>query len=51
MADPEVTGSHERIREVGQELSAAHPVVDTVRACSLRRSSPQEARELIDSDA
>jgi peptide chain release factor 1 len=50
MADPEVTGSHERIREVGQELSQLTPVVDTVRALRDAEKRLEEARLLIDSD-
>src|SRR5512132_295165 len=50
MADPEVTGSHERIREVGQELSQLTPVVDTVRALRDAEKRLEEARQLIDSD-
>jgi peptide chain release factor 1 len=50
MADPEVTGSHERIREVGQELSQLTPVVETVRALRDAEKRLEEARQLIDSD-
>jgi peptide chain release factor 1 len=50
MADPETTGSHERIREVGQELSQLTPVVDTVRALRDAERRLEEARLLVDSD-
>jgi len=50
MADPETTGSHERIREVGQELSQLTPVVETVRALRDAEKRLEEARLLIDSD-
>ena len=50
MADPEVTGSHERIREVGQELAQLTPVVDTVRALRDAERRLEEARLLVDSD-
>ena len=50
MADPETTASHERIREVGQELAQLQPVVDTVRALRDAESRLEEARQLVDSD-
>src|SRR2546425_10557176 len=50
MADPETTASHERIREVGQELAQLQPVVDTVRALRDAEARLEEARQLIDSD-
>ncbi|HEV8671053.1 MAG TPA: peptide chain release factor 1 [Candidatus Limnocylindria bacterium] len=50
MADPETTASHERIREVGQELAQLQPVVDTVRALRAAERKVEEARALIDAD-
>jgi len=50
MADPETTASHERIREVGQELAQLQPVVDTVRALRAAQRKVEEARALIDAD-
>jgi len=50
MADPETTASHERIREVGQELAQLQPVVDTVRALREAEARLEEARQLVDSD-
>lgn len=50
MADPETTSSHERIREVGQELAQLQPVVDTVRGLRDAEARLEEARGLVDSD-
>jgi len=50
MADPETTASHERIREVGQELAQLAPVVDTVRALRDASARLEEAHGLVDSD-
>ena len=50
MADPETTASHERIREVGQELTQLTPVVDTVRSLREAEARLEEARQLVDSD-
>ena len=50
MADPQTTGSHERIREVGQELAQLQPVVDAVRALRAAEARLEEARQLVDSD-
>ena len=50
MADPKTTASHERIRDVGQELAQLQPVVDTVRALRDAEARLEEARLLVDSD-
>jgi peptide chain release factor 1 len=50
MADPKTTGSHDRIREVGQELAQLQPVVDTVRALRDAEARLEESRALVDSD-
>jgi peptide chain release factor 1 len=50
MSDPETTSSHERIREVGQELAQLTPVVDTVRALGQAEARLEESRQLVDSD-
>jgi peptide chain release factor 1 len=49
-ADPETTASHDRIREVGQELAQLQPVVDTVRGLRLADARLEESRGLVDSD-
>ena len=50
MADPETTGSHDRLRAVGQELAQLQPVVDTVRGLREAEARLEEARSLVDSD-
>jgi peptide chain release factor 1 len=50
LSDPKTIASHDRIREVGQELAQLTPVVDTVRALRDAEKRLEEARELVDSD-
>jgi peptide chain release factor 1 len=50
MSDPATTSDRGRIREVGQEMSALQPIVDTIRELRSAEARVQEAQDLIDSD-
>jgi peptide chain release factor 1 len=50
MAAPETTASHDRIRQVGQEIAQLQPVVDTVKAHRDAERRVAEAHELVESD-
>jgi peptide chain release factor 1 len=50
MADPETTSDRNRIRAVGQELSALAPIVETIRALRQAESRLAEAQQLTEGD-
>ena len=50
VSDPETTSDRNRIREVGQELSALAPIVETIRALHDAERRLADAQHLAEGD-
>jgi peptide chain release factor 1 len=50
MADPATTSDRNRIREVGQEMAALGPIVETIRSLRDTEARLREAQQLVDGD-